>query len=177
MVFSLEQVVKGAGEVQATNLWDLKLELNSGLGISIPDDYMFRCESIGSLPGQEMAKKEYTLSNFNLTQPGQISRKGEMEISFVEGIDAIGTNFLQELSNAYCKMNESDAERASVGWDNIRSTAYIWLLDSKMNRTRGFKLMHCIIEPKWPGDGLQASDEVLKTSINITYNWWSYLKQ
>lgn len=175
MVFSLDETIKGAGPVQATNLWDLSLELNSGLGVSIPSDFMFRCKSVSGLPEQEVGAKEFTLSNFNLSQPGIIQRKGSLDIDFVEGQDAIGTKLLQDLSSALYAMTESNVTAESVGWENLKSTAYIWLLDHAHNRTRGFKLMHAYILPKWPTSGLEASDEVLTVGLQINYNWWSYL--
>lgn len=175
-MYNLDEVVKGTGEVQGTNLWELQFDLNAGLGITLPKDYILRCESMSALPQTEVGEKTFTLHNYEITQPGIVKRKGEFETTHIEGTDAIGTQFLQDLDNAFWEMSESNATGKSVGWENIRSTVYAWLLDSQHKRTRGYKFMHCSILSKWPGDGLGNSDEVLKSGLKIKYAWWSYLK-
>lgn len=174
-MYNLDEIVKGTGEVQGTNLWEVSFELNPGLGITIPKDFMIRCESASGAPTSDMEAKSFTLQNYEFFQPGKIKRKGTFETTHIEGIDAIGEKLLQDLDNAYWSMSESNAEGKSVGWENCRSTVYIWLLNSQLQRTRGYKLMHCLIKSKWTAPSLGSSEEVHKVGLSVDYAWWSFL--
>lgn len=173
-ILSVDKIMKATGELQASNLWEVKLVPNSRSGIKFSDDFVFRCIS-ASLPTEETSFKETKIARHTIKQPADIERAGEIEFKFIESEDAKGVQVMNMLSNQFMKTDGGASIGFSKGWDSIRSDAFIYLLNSKGIYTQGYQLYYCSFTPVWPDASLGDSPEAVQVGVKVTYNWWDLI--
>lgn len=169
-MLSFNTTTKAVGAFQQLNLWEMQLQ---GFPLSIPDNVKFRVESI-SIPTTEYEEVKATINRFEITQPAHIKRNGTIDFSVTESDNAETVAYANELENALFSVSDKDAEGISTGWDSIKGTVIIYLLDNKGNKTQGYKLMDSFITVDRSND-LGSDAEVMKFKFTVHYNWWSFV--
>lgn len=172
-LLSYQTTTRATGEFQNLNRWELSFSFPQ---TNIPDDIRFRCVS-AELPQQEEEQLSITINRFELTQPSHVKRNGSITFTFTETTAGSKTHDLwDEITKLKFSMDDKDAQGLSKGWLNLKGTIIAYLLDSEGNRTQGFKLIDCDLRPKFEGS-LGSDAEVLQPTLEVSYNWWAYLKQ
>ena len=167
------KTAKAIGEMQNTNTWAVTIDWGS-VG-KMTDDVRFRCIST-NIPSQEWSSKEVTINRFKITQPGTLSRNGEIELTFLEGEDAAVTKLFDELDRARFSMSAgSDVQGLSKGWLQLKGTVHMVMHNSQGKITQGYKLVDCDFQPTYETE-LGNDDQVYQPKLKVKYNWWYYSK-
>lgn len=171
---SLEDTLMHIKEVQQTNLWFCEIKPNSAMGAETPEHVKFRCQTI-TFPTQEWTANDIEINRYTITQPARLKRNGEMDLKFIDAIDADSEKWFERLSFALWSQNESKTDGASLGWFNIKSEVFLTLLDSttKVN-TRGYYIQHAILQPQAPEGELGSEDGIMNLTLKVKYNWWKF---
>lgn len=171
-MLSYSTTTKAVGAFQQLNLWEVQFQFPQ---ISIPDNVRFRCVS-AAIPDSDEETVSATVNRFELKQPAQIKRNGEIKLKFTESEKAETVKLANELENIRFSMSDKDAEGISAGWENIKGTVTLYLLDNKGNRTQGYKLIDSWLRPSYSQD-LGSDAEAMQMDITVNYNWWNYINQ
>lgn len=173
---SFQNTIKAIGEFQNLNSWNIQFQLNPNMGVQLPDNVLFRCQSVGA-PTITRNQKSATINGFEIKQPGWEARGGEIDFKFPESERADLHNLFDAINKAHYAQTDSDVTGSSKGWENLKSTVFLYLLNSKGKRTQGYKLMDAELLPV-PFDGAEfgSEDGVLMGTIKVRYNWWAWLK-
>lgn len=173
-ILSVDKIIKATGELQASNLWEVKLVPNSKSGVKFADDFMFRCISAG-LPTEEISFKETKIARHTIKQPADVERAGEIEFKFIESEDAKGVKIMNMLTSQFLETKGGASVGFSKGWEAVRADAFIYLLNSKGVYTQGYQLYFCTFTPVWPDASLGDSPDPVQVGVKITYNWWDLI--
>lgn len=162
------KTAKAIGEMQNTNTW--AVSITWGGSSKMTDDVKFRCIS-SNIPSQEWTSKEATINRFKITQPGTLSRNGEIELTFLESEDGKTTKLFYELDQARFSMTGSDVKGLSKGWLTLKGTVIMSLHNSKGTVTQEYKLVDCDFQPSYDAE-LGNDDAVYQPKLKVKYNWW-----
>ena len=171
-----EENITYADEFQQTNLWQVEFQANSAISGGIPDEYVrFRCQTIG-MPQQEWTSNEIEINRYKISQPARLIRNCEIDLKFIDAIDAKTEEWFEKLAFALWSQNSNTTTGASLGWMKVKSNILLTMLDSTTKtKTRGYELQHAYFLPQAPEGEFNSEDAVHQMTLKVKANWWKFL--
>lgn len=121
-----------------------------------------------SLPSKQNPTIPVTLHGFKTNQPGFTEFEGTLELTFVEGINAVIQKFFQ----AWQDLNFDMDTGKQATKPNREALIVLTPLDNENKATRTYEIIGCWCENFVPGNLDGAAQDTLKPSATIRYDYF-----
>lgn len=174
MKFSNSKIRTGLGEAQDLLRWWFTIT-KSPAGMSWDEKKSMRVMT-SELPKPTVTRMEIQLGGFDITQTGRVSRKGELTITFIEGVDAEIMDWLHQLTGKQSSTDGKDTIGKSETTTDNNFECQIQQLGPDDQPTQTYKLLYCLGSISDTGGELGQTSESQKPKMLITYDDYRYGK-
>ena len=142
------------------------------VGVTIPDDFNVRCQSVDDLPKATFSPGELQLHGWKIGLPGAISYKGQITIQFIESYTA-------EVHEVFRQWREAMTDPLTGEVANkldSETTLTLHLLDNNWHIWKMYTLIGVSLEDYSTLSGLTGEDTGTPTPMSMTLGYDSFLE-
>jgi len=157
--------------MQRVYKWDFFIpKLPPGLRLKGMDSLNERVETT-TLPNRVNQVIEIMLKGFKVKQAGIPDYGGPLPLTFIEDEDGSFIKFIKDWEN----LQSEDGTGKQAPKKDVVADAEIWLLNSNLERTHGFKMLSAQPEDMAPGDLSGDTSDVLKPSLSLGFDYFRHI--
>lgn len=152
-------------ELATTFRWYVKIDPPSGLGIKVPDEINFLCES-AELPAMTHQSVEVNMRGYKIKCPGIWTPSDDITLELYETVSNDVSNFLAAWRGAHWDLDTLSSKGTSV-----KTEATLGRFNNKDIEIYQYNL-HGVMLSGYTLPRLDASSDAWKPTITLTYDWF-----
>lgn len=168
MKYSVNQVKSAVGEVQKTMNWILNVSKAAPAAGAFDPSLSIRIQT-AELPTPEIQHGSYELQGHVIGQVGKVTKKGQIPISVLEGVDAKWTSYILNYLNKYWSGDGSDTQGNQAPSEDLKFDFTMELMDGANNVTQTYVLVGTLLTPDLSGS-LGQTPENLTRRLTLNYD-------
>ena len=140
------------------------------------EDLHLRCQT-SDLPKRTHELQNVELHGHTINRPGKVTQAGELNLQFIEDVDAVVAKAFRELEDktwTVDSVGDSKGNREDFG--ALQFTMTMMLLDHKEQPTQTFTLHECQLKEFDAGGALNSENDFFKPTAQIAYNYFTWKK-
>lgn len=173
MKYSINKIKAALGEVQSTLDWEMVVKKAPKGAGSFDSSLVMRIQTT-AMPSPQVTNLSVKLGGHEFGSRGKVTKKGSINVAFVEGTDARVTSWLLSYMNAYWSSDGSDTQGNMSGTtEDLKGDYEIILMDGTGKQTISCLLVGALLVPDLSSSHGQDASELMR-SVTIEYDDFHY---
>lgn len=164
------------GDFQTTFNWLMSIGSPNAVAIA-SEDLHLRCIS-STLPEREHQPQTLEIHGHTLIRTGIVKQNGDITLSFVDDVNAtIIGNFRALEDKMWSVDSANDSRGVRSAYKDLTFTLTLVLLDGNDQPTQTYVLHDCLLSKLNAGGELNSSNDFMKPSIALSYQYFTWKKR